>query len=273
MASDKQPPADRPDFTGYAFPGMENIHNDIYPAISAAETPSLRQEGKVVLVTGASRGIGRAIAIQYAHAGVASLVLCARSTAPLDEVEVELKTINKNIRVLKFGFDVTDDDKVEECAKEVKAKEGRLDVLVNNAGYTNPWGPIAKSDPKLWWKTLEINVKAPFLFQRAFHPLLADTVQQHKTPTYVVHLTSIGAHMVGNSAPSAYLISKLALLRLAELSDVEYAEQGINVLSYHPGGVPTDMGLQEAALKDCEHILFILVMEYVESIGLTVAQI
>lgn len=117
--------------TGYAFVGFENLHNDIYPAISAAQTPSLKQPGKVVLVTGASRGIGRAIAIQYAHAGVTAIILVARSAGLLEEVKKEIEGIDKGIKVTVKAVDVTSEEAVKGLKEDVVKEEGRLDVLVN----------------------------------------------------------------------------------------------------------------------------------------------
>jgi NAD(P)-dependent dehydrogenase (short-subunit alcohol dehydrogenase family) len=242
-----------PAHSGYAFPGWDNLHNDIYPAISVAKTPSLKQEGKTVLITGGSRGIGRAITLQYAHAGVASIIITARGSSALDGVEQEINKINKDIRVLKFPLDVSDADAVRKCAEEVTAKEGRLDILVNNAGATDPWKPLAETDPSAWWSTWETNVKGPYLFLHAFLPLLMATAEKHKVVTDVINMTSIGAHVTLPGA-SAYGGSKLALLRLTEFVNMEYGAKGVNVVSLHPGGVPTESALKEptiAARESC----------------------
>lgn len=116
---------------GYAFVGLDKLHNDIYPAISAAQTPALKQPGKVVLVTGASRGIGRAIAVQYAHAGVATIILVARTAAKLEEVKKEVEGVNKDVKVRIEAADVTSEESVKALAERVEKEEGRLDVLVN----------------------------------------------------------------------------------------------------------------------------------------------
>lgn len=126
--------ASLPAHTGFAFTGLESLHKDICPSISPAATPALKQPDKAILVTGASRGIGRAIALQYAHAGVGSLILCARSMTQLEETKNKIVKIDSSIRGLKIAVDVTDEKAVERCAKDVREKIGRLDVLINNAG-------------------------------------------------------------------------------------------------------------------------------------------
>jgi len=237
-----------PSHTGYAFPGMENLHSDIYPHISAVQTPSLKQKGKVILVTGSSRGIGRAIALQYAYAGVACIILCARSTSQLEEVERDIKMINGSIRVIMFPLDVGSEVDIKKCAREVQSKEGRLDVLINNAGFSAPWVPLAESDPQEWWQTFEVNVKGPYLMLHAFLPLLMSTAKGYGSIPGVINISSIGAHMT-NIGASAYQISKLAVLRLTEFVTEEYGAQGVNAFSVHPGGVPTDMALAVPVLK------------------------
>lgn len=168
-----------PAHTGFLFPRREYLRHDIYPAISAAQSPALKQPGKVVLITGAGRGIGRATALQYAHADVASIVLCARTTPQLDEVQNEITMINNQVRVHKFSLDVIDDTVVAHCAEEVQNAEGRLDVLINNAGSSVPWVPIAKSNPKQYWDSMSVNIKGPYSFLHAFLPLLQATAQKY----------------------------------------------------------------------------------------------
>ena len=241
-----------PSPTVYDFPGRDNLRSDIYPAIDASKNPNLKQSGKVVLITGAGRGIGRAIALQYAHASAALIILSARTSAELDEVESAINKINPNVRVLKQKLDVTDSSAVAAFAKEFKAKEGRLDILVNNAGASGPWEKVAETDPLDWWSLMEVNLKGPYLILQAFLPLLVATAEEQKTYVNIVNVSSIGAAQVAPTG-SAYGVSKLALLRLSEFVDAEYAGQGVNVVGLHPGGVATKLAKEVDLIKDCEY--------------------
>lgn len=232
---------------GFLFPGAENIHNDIYPAINPSTNSSLAQPGKVVLITGGGRGLGRAIALQYAHANVASITLSARTESQLDEAEQAIKKINSNVRVRKLQLDVIDYEAVKKAADLIKKEEGRLDILINNAGYGGPWVKLADADPADWWKTFEVNVKGPFNFVHAFLPLLQETAKTHDTIVDVVNVTSMGGLTVGHDG-SSYCSTKLALMRLNEFVTVEYADKGINAVAMHPGGVVTEMS------KDIEQV-------------------
>ncbi|KAH7066993.1 putative oxidoreductase ucpA [Paraphoma chrysanthemicola] len=237
-----------PAHTGYAFPGIDHLRNDIYPSISAASTPSLQQPGKIALVTGAGRGIGRAIALQYAYASVGSLILCARTASELDDVEAKIKAINNTIKVSKHTVDVTSEAAVKQFAQDVQTKEGRLDILVNNAGHSSDWVPITEADSDDWWRTFEVNLKGPFLFIQAFLPLLMATAEEKKSTVDVVNISSMGAHITMPGA-SAYQTSKLALLRLGEFVHTEYGDKGINVISVNPGGVLTTLSEREDRLR------------------------
>jgi NAD(P)-dependent dehydrogenase (short-subunit alcohol dehydrogenase family) len=228
----------------------------------------------VVLITGAGRGIGRAIAIQYAHAGVASIILCARTVSELDEVESQITSIDEKIRVHKHTIDVTSESAVSRLAEEIASKEGgRLDVLIStytkvvlettnpnipqdNAGASAPWLLLTDSEPKDWWNTFEVNLKGPFLFLHSFLPLLTATAEKQKTTVNVVNVSSIGAHVVSPSV-SAYQISKLAVLRLSEFVDAEYGDKGVEAVGVHPGGVLTVLAAQEAVLKPSELGIFL----------------
>ncbi|KAH7071744.1 putative oxidoreductase ucpA [Paraphoma chrysanthemicola] len=237
-----------PPHTGYAFTGPNHLHNDIYPSINPTSTPSLHQRGKVVLITGAGRGIGRAIALQYAHAYVGTLILCARTCSELDAVSSQIAHINPRITVNKHTLDVSNSDAVTHLAHTVRATHARLDVLINNAGHSSPWLPITNSDPDDWWRTWEVNLKAPFQLIHAFLPLLTATAAAHKHVVHVLNISSLGAHVLIPGA-SAYQTSKLALLRLGEFVHAEYGDKGVNVVGVNPGGVLTRLSEREEILR------------------------
>lgn len=186
-------------------------------------------------VTGASRGIGRATAISYAKAGASGIVVLARSD--LSSLETELLDAAKKagrkseLKVLALsGVDTTDRVAVDKAAERVAATfGGKVDILINNAGYLEEPKPIDKSDPDEWWKTWEVNVKGVYLTSRAFIPLLLKS--ELKT---IVMVSSVGAHLT-RGGMSAYQISKSAVLRLDSFLMEEYGTQGLLVYGIHPG--------------------------------------
>ncbi|KAF1364433.1 putative oxidoreductase ucpA [Lizonia empirigonia] len=230
----------RPD-SGFDFVGMENLHNDIYPAIDATQNQKLKQSGKVILITGAGRGIGRAIALQYARADAATLILCARTASELDEVDRAIKK--------KEVLSVTDGAAVKQLAEKVSKEQRRLDVLINNAGLSREWEPLAATDPEDYWQVLEVNVKGPLLLLHAFLPLLVDTAETQKSHVSVVNVTSTGSVTVSPGG-SSYAIAKLALQRMSEFVGVEYGDKGLNVVGLHPGGVMTKLAEKIKEIKD-----------------------
>lgn len=122
-------------------------------------------------------------------------------------------------KVLTLPLDVTSRSGVEAAAKEVEKAFGSLDILINNAGYLEPFVKIADSDPDVWWSTHEINIKGVYLMTRSFISLLLKG--EGKT---IVSLSSIGGHIIMPGA-SAYQTGELALLRLMEFVCAEYGDQ------------------------------------------------
>lgn len=251
-----------PPDSGFDFVGLNNLHNDIYPAIDVSKTSSLQQPGKVVLITGAGRGIGRSMAIQYARANVNAIIISARTASELDEVEARIKETNSAVTVKKEVLNVTDSAAVKSLAQRIEQDFHRLDVLINNAGLSRPWEPTGETDPDDYWQVLEVNLHGPLLLTHAFLPLLVATADKQATHVNVINVTSIGAVTVSPGG-SSYAVAKMALQRLSEFIGVEYGDKGINVVGIHPGGVVTKLANEIKEIRDCEWMCMMSVEERV----------
>jgi NAD(P)-dependent dehydrogenase (short-subunit alcohol dehydrogenase family) len=128
---------------------------------------------------------------------------------------------------------------VKNVAEETEKVFGRLDILINNAGYLETPRPIAGSEPEDYWTTWEINYCGVYWVTKAFLPLLLKTEDGLKT---IVNLSSVGAHCL-SLGMSSYQVSKFAILKFSEFLCAEYAGQGLVAYSVHPGGVPTELAL------------------------------
>lgn len=198
-------------------------------------------KGKHVFLTGASRGLGKSMAVAYAKAGASIIGISARSN--LDEVAKELEGAAQSSgwpipTVVAVEMDVSNEASVHAAMAQVsKEFDGRLDILINNAGYMETWRPIAEMNVEDWWKSWDVNIKGQVLVWKAMLPLLLASEHGLKT---MVNLSSIGAHM-SSAGASAYGTAKFALLRLTEILNVENAQPGLIAYCMHPGAVPTDL--------------------------------
>ncbi|PYI35198.1 NAD(P)-binding protein [Aspergillus indologenus CBS 114.80] len=213
-----------------------STRKDTYPFIDPA-TADLA--GKSVLITGASKGMGKATAISFATAGCSTILLLARSdltdvATAVHEAARQASRPAPSVHCLQA--DVTSEDSMRAAAATAaEILGGRLDVLINNAGHLEAWTPIAASEPREWWRTWEVNIKGPYLAAHGFVPLLL------RSPTQtVVNISSGGAHALFPGA-SAYQTTKFALCRLTEFLDAEYAPQGLIAIALHPGAVRTEL--------------------------------
>ncbi|KAF5360050.1 hypothetical protein D9758_007601 [Tetrapyrgos nigripes] len=210
--------------------------HDIYPAIDPEPHFSKKTySGKVVLITGASKGIGESIATFYAKAG-AKLVIAARTQTTLDGVQ---KAIGGSTEVLAVPTDVTDTKAVENLIKSTISKFGRLDIVVANAGKADPWDkPFTEKDPNEWWKTIEVNIRGVYNVAHYAIPHL------EKTSGYFITISSGAAHMCIPFA-SAYCVSKHATLRLNEFIAQEHPT--VKAINVHPGSIKTDTAMLNPA--------------------------
>jgi len=210
----------------------KTVYRDVYPAIDPTSA-SNSQAGKVVVITGASRGLGRlAFVNSFAKASPKAIVIVARSLGPLEEVRDEIHAINKDIEVLAVPTDLQSAASIASLWDKVKEKFGHADVLVNNAGSLNA-GTVADTEVDKWWSDFETNVKGVFLLTQGFLRLLGKEKKGS-----IVTLSTSAAFMVFPGM-SCYSLSKLASTQLQTFIAAE--NPNVTAISLHPGLVLTDM--------------------------------
>ncbi|RMZ69984.1 oxidoreductase short chain dehydrogenase reductase family [Pyrenophora seminiperda CCB06] len=195
---------------------------------------NLSQSGKVVIVTGANRGLGRkAFAAAFAAANAKAIVLVARDISSLVEVEKDIGAINPKVQVMKTQADITDLAAVEKVYQKVKEKFGSAHVLVNNAGVLTSPKPISDTAIEDWWKCWEINVKGTIQMTQGFLKLLGS--QDLGTVINLATTGSLGIY----PAMSSYTVSKLAAVHLQSFVTAE--NPNVTAVSLDPCLAETDM--------------------------------
>jgi 3-oxoacyl-[acyl-carrier protein] reductase len=187
--------------------------------------------GKVALVTGAGRGIGRAVALLLAQSGC-HVILVSRSVAQLEEVVKEIH--GNGGSVTRIAADLTDDAAIENLAGESARAFGPVDILINNAG----WGrraTVIKAKIEDWDQTWRLNLRAPMILAQKFLPAMIE-----KGEGAVINIGSVSGKS-GEANGAAYSASKFGLIGFTQSLYEEVREQGIKVAVILPGFVDTPM--------------------------------
>ena len=186
--------------------------------------------GKVVMITGASRGLGRALAQAYAKEG-ASLVINSRSEESIRPVAEEAES--SGAEVLALAADVSRGAEVEKLVDGAVQRFDRIDVLVNNAGLLGPRVPIEEYPEEEWRRVLDANLTASFLLTKAVIPHMPEGGS-------IVNVTS-GVSVEGRAEWGAYSVSKFGVEGLTQILAAELRDRGIRANSVDPGGMRTEM--------------------------------
>jgi NAD(P)-dependent dehydrogenase (short-subunit alcohol dehydrogenase family) len=195
--------------------------------------PAGRLAGRVAVVTGASRGIGRAVALRFAAEG-AQIVALARSVGGLEELDDELRGIGAAPALL-VPIDLAELDRIDPLGPQLYQRFGKVDILVANAALLGTLGPIGHHDPKLWDEVFRVNVHANWRLIRTLDPLLRKAGKGR-----AIFVTS-GASSRANAYWSAYCASKAALDQMVRVWALELASTEVRANLLSPGATRTSM--------------------------------
>ncbi|MEW6400618.1 MAG: glucose 1-dehydrogenase [Chloroflexota bacterium] len=187
-------------------------------------------EGRTAVITGAARGIGRAIAVRFAQAG-ARVVVTDRELSDVQVVADEIKAAGG--QALAVQAHVGHLDQLEALVKQTVETFGRVDVLVNNAGINPHFGPLLAADEGALEKTLDVNLKGVFRGCKVVAPLM-----EKQGGGKIINMASIGGIRPGPGS-GLYGISKAAVIMLTEVLAVELAPANIQVNAIAPGLIKT----------------------------------
>lgn len=198
--------------------------------------------GRRALVTGGSRGIGRAIALALAEAGADVAVGCLSGTQAAEEVADKIRASGRRTDV--FAFNVADEDEVRKLGEQVKSEFGAVDVLVNNAGITRDKS-FRKMTGAQWREVIAADLDSIFYVTRQFIDDMAERGWGR-----IINISSIiGEH--GNFGQANYAAAKAGIIGFTKSLAKEYAPRGVTVNAIAPGFIETDMvaAAPEKAIK------------------------
>jgi 3-oxoacyl-[acyl-carrier protein] reductase len=186
---------------------------------------------QITVVTGAGRGIGRAIALKFANEG-ADVVVVSRTQENSEKVAAEIRALGK--KAWAHAVDVSDSNSVSAAAEKILADCGKVDILVNNAGVTRD-GLLMRMSDADWDTVLNTNLKGAFLFTKAFSRAFAK-----QRSGRIINISSV-IGLIGNPGQSNYAASKAGLIGFTQSVAREFASRGITANCIAPGFIETDM--------------------------------
>lgn len=198
-------------------------------------------EGKIALITGASRGIGAAVAKTFAKHG-ADLILVARNVGALEEVDDEIRKIGGKATLVPL--DMLQFDKIDALGEQLSKRFGKLDILIGNAAILGQLSPLHHIDPTIWEKTISLNLTANFRLLRSFDSLLRQSEN--------AKIGFVTSGVTNHEAPfwGGYAVSKMALEKMVETYAAENKKTNMKIGLIDPGVVATNMRAQAMPGED-----------------------
>jgi 3-oxoacyl-[acyl-carrier protein] reductase len=190
---------------------------------------------KTALITGAGKGLGKAIALALAAEGV-NLALVARTASDLEKVSEQAKTINPSIKVLYATADVANIEEVNAACTKIAAEIGQIDILVNNAG-TAKFGKFLELEVSEWENIIKTNLFGPYYFIKQILPQMLE-----RKSGDIVNISS-SAGLKGSPLTSAYSASKFGLIGLSDSLMQEARKSNIRVFTLTPSTIATDLAI------------------------------
>jgi len=194
-----------------------------------------RLDGRVALVTGGSRGIGRMFVEGLLQSGCERVYISARKVEQMDETIAEFGAD----KVIGIPADLSQMDGIDTLVSELKAREDKLDILINNAGAA--WGqPYLEFSEAGWHRTMDLNVKTPFFLTQKLHDLLVEAGKGGH-PAKVIHVSSIDGQRINPWETYPYQASKAAVIQLTRRMAARLIKDNIIVTSIAPGAFASEM--------------------------------
>ncbi|MEW9501856.1 SDR family NAD(P)-dependent oxidoreductase [Jeotgalibacillus marinus] len=219
-------------------------------------TPSFRLDGKTAIITGAGRGIGRALSIGLAQAG-AEVVLLSRTLKDLEEVANLIKSQGGKAHVM--SVDVTDRSQIYNCIKHVKETIGKIDILINNAGINIRSSATEVTDEE-WSAIMDTNLKSAFMMSQEVGRIM----KEQESGGSILSVSSVAGHVALRTGV-AYAASKAALIQMTKVLALEWGDHNIRVNSIGPWYFETP--LTEQLLANEEYLNDILAVTPLKRVG------
>ncbi len=190
----------------------------------------MKLQGRVAIVTGGGRGLGRSVALTFGKQG-AKVVLAARTMEEIDHVAEELRSLRKE--AIAVPTDVSNEDQVNHLVKMTLEAFGTIDILVNNAGARGPIGPIHQISLSEWEQTLKVNLTGAFLCTKAVLPVLMEKREGK--------IINVATTLTPRPNLTPYMVAKAGLIHFTKQLSRELKDYNIQVNVIHPGVMDTRM--------------------------------
>ena len=190
----------------------------------------MKLKGRVAIVTGGGRGLGRSVALAFGKQG-AKVVLAARTLEEIDHVAEELRSLKKD--AIAVPADVSNEDQVSHLVKMTLEAFGTIDILVNNAGARGPIGPIHQISLSEWEQTLKVNLTGAFLCTKAVLPVLMEKREGK--------IINVATTLTPRPNLTPYMVAKAGLIHFTKQLSRELKDYNIQVNVIHPGVMDTRM--------------------------------